>query len=64
MATYLIRYPKGDGDSIVAQDDPLTLTFDHGWAILTDPQGVCFAFSAGSGVVITRIDPPEDQPEE
>ncbi|WP_181785084.1 hypothetical protein [Streptomyces phytophilus] len=59
MPAFLIRYPKGEDESIVAQDDPLTLTVDHGWAVFTDDQGPCIALSAMSGAVITRIDQGE-----
>ncbi|MGW7350961.1 hypothetical protein [Streptomyces sp. NPDC054784] len=64
MPAFLIRYPKGHGEDILAQDDALTLTLDHGWAILADGHGPCIAVPADSGATITRIDPEEPAPKE
>lgn len=67
MPAFLIRYPKGQGEDILADDDPLHLEIRDGWAVLIDHAGVCIAIPSGSGATITRIDPdqPEDQqPEE
>lgn len=63
MPTYLIRYPKGQGEDIVAEDDTLTLEFTHGWAVLTDQHGPCIAIPKHTGATITRIDQGQ-QPEE
>lgn len=64
MPAYLIRYPRGQGEDILAEDDPLTLTFEGAWAVLTDAAGTCLAVPAHSGATITRIDPQDQQPEE
>lgn len=65
MPRYLIAYPKGKGEDILAEDADLTLTTDGAWAVLTDPQGPCIAVPAHAGATITRIDEPQDQqPEE
>ncbi|SES03457.1 hypothetical protein [Streptomyces qinglanensis] len=63
MPAFLIRYPKGQGEDILAEDSHLTLTIDHGWAVLADPHGTCIAVPAHSGATITRID-QNQQPEE
>ncbi|MFE9382371.1 hypothetical protein ACFYMO_03905 [Streptomyces sp. NPDC007025] len=63
MPAFLIRYPKGQGEDILAEDNHLTLTIDHGWAVLADPHGTCIAIPAHSGATITRID-QDQQPEE
>lgn len=64
MPAFLIRYPNGEAEDIVAEDDPLTLTLDHGWAVLADEAGPCIAVSVQAGAIITRIGSPEDKPEE
>lgn len=63
MPAYLIRYPRGQGEDILAEDDPLTLTIDGAWAVLTDAAGPCIAVPAHAGATITRID-QDQQPEE
>lgn len=62
MPTYLVVHPKGKGEDVLVEDPALTLSFDHGWAVLSDQQGPCMAIPADSGATITRIDPDEDQP--
>ncbi|GFE20029.1 hypothetical protein [Streptomyces nigrescens] len=62
MPTYLVVHPKGKGEDVLIEDDHLAITFDHGWAVLSDQHGPCMAIPADSGVTITRIDPDEDQP--
>lgn len=65
MTRYLIAYPKGQGEDILAEDPDLTLTIEGAWAVLTDPLGPCIAVPAHAGATITRIDEPQDQqPEE
>ncbi|WPO70210.1 hypothetical protein [Streptomyces sp. KN37] len=64
MTAYLIRYPKGQGDDLLAEDEPLTLTIDGGWAVLADQHGPCIAVPAHAGATITRINPEDAQPEE
>lgn len=61
---YLITHPKGKGEDILVEDPDLTLTITDGWAVLADPHGPCLAIPAHAGATITRIDEPQDQPEE
>lgn len=61
--SYLIRYPKGQGEDLMVQGDHLTLDITHGWAVLADQHGPCIAVPAHSGATITRID-QDQQPEE
>ncbi|MBQ1163176.1 hypothetical protein KBZ21_34810 [Streptomyces sp. A73] len=63
MPSFLVRYPRGQGEDVVATDDHLTLTIDSGWAVLADEAGPCIAVPAHSGATITRID-QDQQPEE
>ncbi|WP_030407526.1 hypothetical protein [Streptomyces albus] len=63
MPSYLIRYPKGQGEDLMVQDDRLTLDIAHGWAVLVDQHGPCIAVPAHSGATIARID-QDQQPEE
>ena len=62
MPAFLIRYPKGQGEDVLAEDPALTLKFTDGWAVLVDEAGPCIAIPAQAGATITRIDPPEGQP--
>lgn len=64
MPAFLIRYPKGQGEDVLAEDPALTLEFTDGWAVLIDDGGPCLAIPAHTGATITRIDPQEQQPEE
>ncbi|MGW9245737.1 hypothetical protein [Streptomyces badius] len=58
MARFLIRHPGKARDDILIEDDPLTLTFEHGWAIFTDAVGTCLAIPAEAGAYIERVDEP------
>ena len=64
MPAFLIRYPKGQGEDVLVEDPALVVEFTDGWAVLADEAGTCIAIPAQAGGTITRIDPPEDQPEE
>lgn len=63
MPKYLIRHPAKEArEDVLLEDEPLTLTFEGGWAIFTDADGICFAVPSGQGAHIQRIDPdPESQ---
>ncbi|WP_327307988.1 hypothetical protein OG730_34955 [Streptomyces sp. NBC_01298] len=62
MPRYLITHPKGkQGEDILVEDPDLTLTFQGGWAVLSNPQGPCLALPAHAGATITRIDEPEGE---
>lgn len=64
---YLVTHPKGkQSEDILVEDDQLTLTFNDGWAVLSDPAGPCLAIPSHAGATITRIDddPEDEQPEE
>ncbi|MGA4867577.1 hypothetical protein ACPB9J_33630 [Streptomyces lavendulocolor] len=61
MPAYLIRHPaQHSREDILIQDDTLTLTFDAGWAILSDTHGVCLAIPSGQGAHIQRVDDTQD----
>ncbi|MET7795655.1 hypothetical protein ABZS78_03195 [Streptomyces decoyicus] len=62
MPAYLVIHPKGKGEDVLVEDPDLALSFDHGWAVLSDQHGPCMAVPVDSGATITRIDPDEDQP--
>lgn len=64
MPRYLITYPKGRGEDVLAEDEHLDLAIVHGWAVLTDQHGACLALPAHAGATITRIDEPEDKQHE
>lgn len=64
MPAYLIHYPKGHGEDVLAEDPALTLEFTDGWAVLVDEAGPCMAIPAQAGATITRVDPEDQQPEE
>lgn len=57
MVAYLVIHPRDQQrDDLRIQDDSLTLTFQAGWAILTDDKGICLAIPAGQGASIQRDD--------
>lgn len=57
MPAYLIVHPRDQRrDDVLIEGDDLTLTFDSGWAVLTDTQGICFAVPSGQGASIQRVD--------
>lgn len=61
MPSYLITYPKGQGEDILVEDERLTLAIDHGWAVLADQAGTCLAIPSHAGATVTRIDEPEGE---
>lgn len=64
MPAYLVIHPREQQrDDIRIEDPELTLTFQAGWAILTDGQGVCLAIPSGQGASIQRDDGPPEQVE-
>lgn len=65
MPAYLVIHPRGQKkDDVLIQDDNLTLTFEAGWAILSDSRGPCLAIPSGQGASIQRVDEtPEDHAE-
>ncbi|MFH8531503.1 hypothetical protein ACH4GE_24170 [Streptomyces tendae] len=57
MPSYLIVHSRDQRrDDVRIDGDDLTLTFQAGWAILTDTHGICFAIPSGQGASIERID--------
>lgn len=62
MPTYLVIHPKGKGEDVLVEDPSLTLSFEYGWAVLSDQHGPCLAIAIDAGVTITRIDPDDEQP--
>ncbi|GHG15048.1 hypothetical protein ACFFSH_38130 [Streptomyces filamentosus] len=63
MPAYLVQHPAAQAQEDILIEDPrLQLTFQAGWAVFTDPNGVCLAIPAGQGAHIQRIDPDEEQP--
>ncbi|MFD1309865.1 hypothetical protein [Streptomyces kaempferi] len=65
MPSYLVIHAAGQKkDDILIEDDDLTLTFQAGWAVLSDSQGPCLAIPSGQGASIQRVDQtpePADQ---
>lgn len=62
MIRYLICHPaKQAREDVLLEDEQLTLTFEGGWAIFTDPGGICFAVPSGQGAHIQRLDEPQDK---
>ncbi|MFJ4785143.1 hypothetical protein [Streptomyces sp. NPDC088794] len=65
MAAYLVIHPREQHrDDLRIQADDLTLTFQAGWAILADSDGVCLAIPSGQGASIQRDDHPADSAEQ
>jgi hypothetical protein len=62
MPRYLVRYPRGQQRDDMLIEDDLTLTFSGDWAILEDPTGPALAIPAALGVLIERVDEPQDGP--
>lgn len=57
MPAYLIIHSRDQRkDDALIQDDDLTLTFQGGWAVLSDSHGICFAIPSGQGASIQRVD--------
>lgn len=56
MPAFLIRYPKGQGEDTLAQDDHLTLHVEGSWLIVSDNDGPCIAVPSHAGATITRED--------
>lgn len=63
---YLVVHPRDQRrDDMLIEDDNLNLTFQAGWAVLTDSNGVCLAIPSGQGASIQRVDPEtEGEPTE
>lgn len=65
MPAYLVVHPREQHrDDLRIEDPELTLTFEAGWAILADNDGVCLAIPSGQGASIQRDDQPLEQAEE
>lgn len=61
MAAYLIQHPAEQRrEDILIEDPDLTLTFDAGWAVFTDTQGICLAIPCGQGAHIQRVDQDQE----
>ncbi|MDP5310389.1 hypothetical protein [Streptomyces poriferorum] len=61
MPAYLIVHPREQHrDDVHIEDPDLTLTFEAGWAVLTDSEGVCLAIPSGQGASIQRVDEPQE----
>lgn len=57
MPAYLIVHPRDQRrDDVLIEDDNLTLTFEAGWAVLADSDGICLAIPGGQGASIQRVD--------
>lgn len=65
MPAYLVIHSREQHrDDLRISADDLTLTFEAGWAILADSDGVCLAIPSGQGASIQRDDEPAElQPE-
>lgn len=64
MPAYLVIHPREQHrDDLRIQADDLTLTFEAGWAILADTNGVCLAIPSGQGASIQRDDGPPEMAE-
>lgn len=65
MAVYVIVHPRDQHKDDVRLEDPaLTLSFESGWAVFRDEEGVCFAVPSGQGAHIERVDVQEPAPHE
>lgn len=60
MPRYLVRYPRGQQRDDMLIEDDLALTFSGDWAILGDPACPALAIPAALGVLIERVDEPQD----
>jgi hypothetical protein len=62
VPAFLIVHPQDQRrDDVLIEDDDLTLSFQAGWAVLADGNGVCLAIPSGQGASIQRVDgPPEE----
>ncbi|WP_458089489.1 hypothetical protein [Streptomyces malaysiensis] len=57
MPAYLIVHPRDQRrEDVLIEDDDLSLSFQAGWAVLTDSQGVCLAIPSGQGASIQRVE--------
>lgn len=59
MPAFLIAFPKGQGEDVLAEDIHLTLEIRGEWAVLNDEAGPCLAVPANAGATIQRIDPEQ-----
>ncbi|MER7053477.1 hypothetical protein ACH4MG_27100 [Streptomyces sp. NPDC017454] len=60
MPRWLIQFPGSQGRDDFRIDDDLSLNFSGDWAIFTDQHGPSYALPAGLGVIIERVDEPQD----
>jgi len=61
MPAYLIQHPADKRrEDILIEDPQLTLSFQGGWAVFTDTDGVCLAVPSGQGAHIQRVDADQD----
>jgi len=59
MPAYLVIHPREQQrEDLRIEADDLTLTFQAGWAVLADSDGVCLAIPSGQGASIQRDDGP------
>lgn len=57
MPAFLVIHPHGhQRDDVHIAGDDLTLTFQGGWAIISDSSGPCLAIPSGQGASIQRVD--------
>lgn len=65
MPAYVVIHPHNQKrDDVLIEGDDITLTFQGGWAILSDSSGPCLAVPSGQGASIQRVDEtPEDRAE-
>ena len=61
MPRWLIQYPGTQGRDDFSIDDDLALNFSGDWAVFSDQHGPSYAVPAGLGVIIERVDEPQDQ---
>ncbi len=61
MPAFLVIHPREQQrDDLRIEDPDLTLTFEGGWAVLADSNGVCLAIPSGQGASIQRDDGLEE----
>jgi hypothetical protein len=65
VPAYLVIHPREQQrEDLRIEADDLTLSFEAGWAVLADNNGVCLAIPCGQGASIQRDDgPPQDRAE-
>lgn len=61
MPAYLVRHPAEQRrEDVLLTDSDLVLRFEGGWAVFSDPSGICLAIPSGQGAHIQRVDEDQD----